>query len=300
MSQEQGGLDFSVIQEPLDLMLAALENKIDREWPANLRGIQGARELFLLTLKTANVTYRSIRFLCADKPPDPLRKLEYCLSVPPLNRTILDNLFTLMFILEDLPARCQWYLKADWRETRLELDRYRAEYGSSADWKEWLARVGEYCDSGIELLGLSPAEIAQPSIIPKWPNPGAMVNYGVSPKSPTPKNRAFLKYVNDWFYIDMSQQAHLGGGGLGKRAGHLLFDQGDGSEREKTLIKYKYAQVGQTVALILALASEIEMHFRFGLRERISYIWGLVTPVIVVAKELYDKRYAELLATPSA
>lgn len=192
MSQEQPDLHFSVIQEPLDLLLAALENKIEREWPAGLGSIQGARELFLLTLRTANVTYRSIRFLCADKPPDPLRRLECCLSVPPLNRTILDNVFTLMFILEDLSARCQWYFKADWRETRLELDRYRAEYGSLADWKEWLARVGGYCDSGIELLGLSPAEIAQPSTIPRWPNPGLMVNYGLSSGSPMAGNRAFL------------------------------------------------------------------------------------------------------------
>jgi hypothetical protein len=300
MSQEQPSLDFAVIQQPLDSLLAALENKIDREWPADLRIILGARELFLLTLKTANVTYRSIRFLCADKPPDPARRLEYSISVAPLNRTILDSLFTLMFILEDLPTRCQWYSKADWRETRLELDRYRAEYGNLADWQEWLGRVAKYCDTGIKSLGLSTAEVEQPSAIPSWPNPGAMMNYGLSSKSAIPPGRAFMRYLHDWFYADLSQQTHLGGSGLAKRAGYFLYDLRNGPRREMLLTNYKYSQVGQTVALILALASEIEAHFKFGLRQRALYVWGLVTPVIVVAKELYDKRYAALLATRSA
>jgi hypothetical protein len=295
MNPEQPNLEFSVIEKPLDLLLSALENKIEREWPSRLGNVQGAQHLFLLTLKTANVTYRSVRYLCADKPPDPARKLEYSISVSPLNRTILDNLLTLMFVMEDLPVRCRWYFKADWRETRLELERHRVEYGNYPDWQDWLGRFTAYSDGGIKILGLSSAEIATPSTIPSWPNPGKMPNYGLSPKSAMPPNRAFMKYLNDWFYADMSQQAHLGGSGLAKRAGFLLYDPGDDTERGKKLKKYKYAQVGQTVAIILALASEIEAHFHFGLRERASYVWGLVAPVIVVARELYDKRYADLL-----
>src|SRR5437660_250343 len=122
-TQVQPRIDFKVIGEPLDSLLAALENKIEREWPERFAKVGGARELFLLTLRTANATYRSIRWLCAEKPPDPQRRLDYCVSVPPLNRTILDHLFTLVFILEDLPTRCCWYFKADWRETRLDLER---------------------------------------------------------------------------------------------------------------------------------------------------------------------------------
>lgn len=299
MGQEPLSLDFAVIQQPLDSLLLAIENKIEREWPTHLRNIQGAQKLFWLTLKTANITYRSIRFLCADKPPDPSRKLEYCISVSPLNRTILDNLFTLLFVLEDLQARCQWFFKADWRETRIELNRYRSEYGSVPEWQGWLAKVAEHSDTGIRILSLSAAEVAQPSSIPGWPNPGAMVNYNLSPKSPIPPNRAFLKYLNDWFYADMSQQAHLGGSGLAKRAGYFLYDSSNEVERERHLRNYKYAQVGQTVALVLALTSELEAHFHFGLRERALYVWGLVAPVIVVAQELYDKRYSELLKSAS-
>lgn len=289
-------LDFSVITQPLDSLLAALENKIEREWPVRLAHVSGANALFLLTLRAASVTYRSVRWLCADKPPDPDRRLEYSITVPPLNRTILDSIFTTIFVLEDVPNRCEWFFKSDWRETRIELDRHAREYGQLPEWQDWLARLRTYSDVGIAIVGVSPAEVANPKSIAKWPNPGGMVNYGVSSNSPLPPARAFLRYLTDWFYADLSQQSHLGGSGLMKRAGALINDYRRNPETEENLRKYKNSQVGQTVSLILALASEVEAYFNFGLRERAQYLWGLATPYIVVAKELYDKRYASLLA----
>jgi len=294
MAEPQHSVDFNVVAKPLDSLLAALTNKIEREWPAHLTTIRGARELFLLTLRTADATDRSVRWLCADKPADPDRRLDYCISVPPLNRTILDNLFTIIFVLEDLPTRCAWYFKADWRETRLELERHKAEYGHLTEWQEWLAKMTAYSDIGVSIAGISTSEAAAPLSIPRWPNPGAMVNFEISSKSPLPPSRAFLKYLNDWFYADLSQQSHLGGSGLTKRAGALVNDYRKNPETEANLRRYRNSQVGQTVALILALASELEAYFNFGLRERVQYLWGVVTPYIVVTKELFDQRYAAL------
>jgi hypothetical protein len=295
MSPDPVDLEASVITKPLDSLIGALGNKIDREWPKNLSHIWGARELFLLTLRTADVTSRSIRYLCAEKPPDPARRLEYCLSAPPLNRTILDNLFTVLFVSEDIPTRCAWYHKAAWREERLELERYRSEYGHLPEWQEWLDRMADHSDLGIEILAVPPGEVSDPSKMTRWPNPGAMIRYGISAGSPLPPTRTFMKYLNDWFYADLSQQAHLGGAGLMKRATALLYEPND-TERQRALTRNKYAWVGQTITLTLALATELEAHLRFGLSGRISYLWGLTAPVIVIAKEVYDERYAALLA----
>ncbi len=294
-STTPASIDFKVIGEPLDSLLAALEHKIEREWPARFASVSGARELFLLTLRTANATYRSVRWLCAEKPSDPDRRLDYCVSVPPLNRTILDHLFTIVFVLEDLPARCRWFFKADWRETRLELERYKREYGHLPEWQDWLGRLSAYSDLGVSIAGIAPSEVVSPASITRWPNPGGMVNYGISSKLPLPLSRAFLKYLNDWFYADLSQQAHLGGGGLMKRAGALISDYRRNPETEENLKRYRRAHVGETISLMLALASELEAHFGFRLRERAQYLWGVATPYIVVAKEMYDKRYATLL-----
>lgn len=292
---EPANLNASVITEPLDSVITALSYKIEREWPRRFNGVLGARELFLLTLKTADVTSRSVRYLCADKRPDPHRLSEYCLSVPPLNRTILDNLFTTMFVLEDLPQRSNWYHRAAWREERLELNRYCAEYGHLPEWKDWLSRLGEHSDSGIRYLGIASEEVADPKKITRWPNAGAMPNYGIGQGSAMPPGRAFMRYLDDWFYKDLSQQAHLGGTGLMKRASALLYERFD-PERERVLVKNKYAWIGQTLGLMLALSSELEVYLRFGLRDRLSYVWGLSVPVIEIVNELYDKRYAALLA----
>lgn len=293
-------LNASVITEPLDSLLAALENKLEREWPARFAKVPGARELFLLTLRTANATYRSVRYLAAETPPDPNRRLEYCVSIPPLNRTVLDNLFTTVFILEDLPARCEWYFKADWRETRLELERHRKEYGHLPEWQDWLVRLAAYSDAGINIVGITSAEVAAPGAIVRWPNPGSMVNHGINPSLPLSPTRAFLKYLNDWFYADLSQQAHLGGSGLAKRAGALINDYRRNLDTEQALITYRKAQVGQTITLVLSLASELEAYFGFGLAERARYLWGVMTPYITVGKEIFEKRYASLLGMSSS
>lgn len=294
MPEAPRNIDASVIAEPLDSVVGALGNKLEREWPVAFANVQGARELFLLTVRLADITSRSIRWLSADTPPDPGRRLEYCLSVPPLNRTILDSLFTIMFVLEDLPSRCAWYHKAAWREQCIELDRYRAEYGHLAEWRDWLGRLTALTDLGVSMLGLSPAEAAQPLSIPGWPNPGKMANYGISPTTPIPPVRAFMRYLNDWFYADLSQQAHLGGTGLMKRGSPLIMSRND-PQRSQALMKNKYSWIGQNFAVMLALISEIEAYFRFGLRERMNYLWGLLVPVIPVAKEIHAKRYRDLM-----
>ena len=100
--QKRDELDFAVIGEPLRTLLLATGNKIEREWPAHLRQISGAREFFLLTVRTTEITYRSVLWLAADKPKDPDRKPEFALSIPPLARTILDHLINVVFVLEDM------------------------------------------------------------------------------------------------------------------------------------------------------------------------------------------------------
>ena len=149
---------------------------------------------------------------------------------------------------------------------------------------------------GLTLTNLSPTQTANPKALRSWPNPGAMVNYGVSPNSPLPPVQTFLKYLNDFFYADLSQQAKLGGTGLSKRGAFLLDEIRSLQGTDIQIKKYRYSQIGQAVALVLALASEIEAHFNFGLRQDALFVWNAAAPVIVVVKEMYDKRYRALLA----
>lgn len=217
------------------------------------------------------------------------------MSLPDLNRAILDSLFTVLFILEDVPNRCVWFRESDWRESRLELERYSAEYGNLPEWKTYLQDLSRVCDMGLALTNLSSAQAANPKALRSWPNPGAMVSYGVSPNAPLPPVQTFMKYLNDFFYADLSQQAKLGGTGLSKCGAFLLDEIRSLPGTDSQIKKYRYSQIGQAVALVLALASEIEAHFNFGLRKDALFVWNLAAPVVVVVNEVYEKRYRALL-----
>lgn len=288
-------LDFAVVGDPLNKLLIDIGNKLSREWPEKYRNVTGARELFVMHLRIAHLTYRSALYLGGDIPADERRLPEFCVSLPVLNRAILDSLFTVLFILEDVSNRCVWFRESDWRESRLELERYVAEYGNFPEWKKYLEDLSKACDMGLALTNLSPAQTANPRALRSWPNPGAMVSHGVSPNTPLPPVQAFMKYLNDFFYVDLSQQAKLGGTGMSKRGAFLIDEIRSMPGTDAQIRKYRYAQMGQAVALVLALASEIEAHFNFGLRQDALFVWNVAAPVIVVVNEMYEKRYRTLL-----
>ena len=288
-------LDFKVVGEPLNKLLIAVGNKLSREWPAKYQNVTGARELFVMHLRIAQLTYRSELYIGGDIPADPHRLPEFCVSLPVLNRAILDSLFTVLFILEDVPNRCVWFYESDWREMRLDLDRYIKEYGTLPEWKTYLEDWAKVCGMGLAQAKLSPAQAASPQYLRSWPTAGAMVNYGVSPKTPLSPVQDFMKYLNDFFYINLSQQAHLGGWGMIKRGTFLLDEIRNIPETAAEVKRYRYAQIGQSVALVLALASEIELHFNFGLRQELLFVWNVAAPMIVVVNEVYEKRYRGLL-----
>jgi hypothetical protein len=292
-------LDFAVIRSDLDNVLASTANRIHREPPGALSSVPGAREFLLTTVKMVDNTYRTIRFICADKPRDPDRRPSYAISVPALNRTILDSLFTVVFMLEDLPARCQWYQKAGWRALSEELNRWRRDYGHLAEWKPWLGVLAKLVQDGIEIYGITPQEVANPGRIDRWPNPGRMPHYGAKRGVPLPATRQFLIFLNDWCYRELSSQAHLSFDGL-LRVGApllrdtLLRDHEDDLEQSK-LPLFKSAQVGRTLTLVLAVLSEIEAYFDFGSRQRIRYLWTILGSYCLESKEVYERRYQALL-----
>jgi hypothetical protein len=288
-------IHFSAIGEPLNKLLIATGNKLSREWPARYSNVIGARELFVINLRIARVTYLSALSLGGDVTADERQMPELSLSIPVLNRAILDNLLTVLFILEDVPNRCVLFRESDWRESRLELDRYTTEYGHLPEWKSYLRDLEAGCDMGFALTNLTPVQAANPKALRSWPNPGAMVSYGVSPGAALTPNQNFMKYLNDFFYIELSQQAKLGGRGLAKRGTPLLDEIHSLPETSAVLRKYRYAEMGQAVALVLALASEIDAHFNFGLRQDALYVWNVAAPMIVLVKEMYEKRYRTLL-----
>jgi hypothetical protein len=292
---EPKSIDFAAIGEPLNKLLVAIGNKLSREWPSKYRHVIGGREFFVINMRIAHMTYISALYLGGDETAVKRQLPALSVSLPVLNRAILDSLFTVLFVLEDVANRCIWFRESDWKESRLELDRYIAEYGNQPGWKSYLEDFSKACDMGLTLTNLVPSQIANPKSLRSWPNPGAMVTHGVSPNVPLSSLQQFVQYLNDFFYIDLSQQAKLGGWGIAKRGAFLMDEIRSLPDTNEQMRVYRYGQMGQAVALALALASEIEAHFNFGLRQDALYVWNVAAPNIVVVNEVYEKRYRALL-----
>lgn len=121
-----------------------------------------------------------------------------------------------------------------------------------------------------------------------------MWSNGVSPDK-LPPNRSFLRFLNDFFYIDLSQQAQLGSSGIAKRGTILLDEVRNKDDAEIQLNRIRYRNIGETITFTLCIATEVQDHFKFGLKQNLPYIWTVTASSITVAEELYDKRYRALL-----
>jgi hypothetical protein len=279
-------LNFELIREDLDSVLWATILKVEREPNSQLARLQLAREQLLIMLLRARNSYRTIRFVAADTPPDPNRRPAYMLSIPALNRMILDITFNVLYLFEDLEARFIWFLKAGWREQFEEFTRLNGTYGRYAEWKVYLEGFDLHLKTGARLAGISQDE---------WPNPGKMPKLQVKAGGQSPALE-FLQYLNDWFYRDLSQEAHSSAWGAVRTAAIFL------AELNPTAFdipvdwdRVRAVNVGRTLGLMLSLFSEVEGYFRFGLNERFRYLWCLIGEHVPETKELYEKRYDSLL-----
>lgn len=75
--------------------------------------------------------------------------------------------------------------------------------------------------------------------------------------------------------------------GLAMRVGALLPTE-DQTLRDRRLRKQRWDQVAAASLISLSFASEIEIVFEFGLRERLLYVWTLLSEHMIMGKELYD------------
>ena len=282
-------LPFSAIREKLDDLLVAMANLIDRRWPVKYADRIDLKLFLLGTVKITENTYRSIRHLCADKPEDVSRRLEFAVSVPPLARTILDSLFTVVYLFDDVDNRVGWFRRSGWREVFEEHKRYQKAYGVEAAWAEYLDLQKAFLDHDQHELNITDKEADDPKKIKWWPNPGKMIHDGDT----TDDRTRYMSYLNDWFYKTLSADSHLSWPGFARRAIHFM--DKDENQRVNRLRKYKSDCFVTAITLVLVLLSEIECEFRFGRTGRLKEVWNSLSEVFLEAKEIFEFRYADRL-----
>jgi len=278
-------LDFTVIREPIESLAEATILGVERALPVALQAVPGSLAVLLMLAKLVETTFSTIRYICAEKPEDPARRISFATSTPPLLRSMLDAIYTLIFIGEDPPTRFKWYYNAGWRELREEYDRHVQRYSGKTEWKAWLAGYGTHLAT-LEGQWVTAHEAANPKAIRRWPTPSNMVSSGML----TADAQTFLDYMRDWFYREFSQDDHLSLPGLIRRGSNFL-RPADDSRKESTWKKLRSDWVTYAVVLFLAFLTEMVLLCNLDLRPRCSYIWGILKEYSSMAAEVYEARY---------
>ena len=241
------------------------------------------------TARTVSNTYHTIKILSADNPEPPIMR-EDALSVGPLSRTVLDSLFMVIFVFHDLPARNEWYWRSGWRSLWEELQRYMVAHGSDPDFTDFIAAQKQWLDLTAARCALSAAEIANPNLIKRWPHPGRMLQ----DKKTSPDRLALMQFLNDWYYGQLSSESHLSLPGLVMRSTALIPGH-DPDELAWRMDKLRSDNFFVATFMALAYASEIEIECRFGISDRLKYVWTVLAGYTKGAKTLYDKWYSPRL-----
>jgi hypothetical protein len=302
MYEKKDIFDARLIQEPLAKILAATANKLEREWPTRYQLIDSARVVFFTRIRIAMNTYQAIMYLVATSPKDPLRDPRFVLVTPMLVRSLFEELITIVFLLHDVSTYIPYLFKTGYKERWLDLQ-FRLNYhAAEPEWQESINRLKDQMTREAAVLQLTPREIADPdNSFGRWPQPPKMLSM-LQKQHPTSPAIPFIKYMNDWIYRKLSGQTHLDRSGLIQKGIHFSRDDaklqfGDEWERklEEELAEYCTEQMHLTWAILLSIATEIEAHFRYELKERALFIWHSLIPYSDYSAEFFQRRYQQLL-----
>jgi hypothetical protein len=248
--------------------------------------------LCLMMLRFATNSYETVCFINTKDDASHLRKQRFVLTVAPINRQILDLLFTIVYMRDDFPARSMDYELSGYRGLREESVKFEGRFGGNPEWQPWLLAVRAQC-SLLETYLNIPAEMrAKPDLIPRWPTPSRLRKKQTACKD-------FLNFLHDWLYDDTSAQAHLTAGGLMMVGMMVVSDLLPDRQRELAdnyiILRYQFAHVSRTFAIVLAIASELNCFYDLGHDEAIHNIWGRLGGYSEEARDLYERRYRGLV-----
>ena len=271
----------------------AMENLVDRSAPVEIRSIQGWQEFLMVAVSASRIIYETVTYLSRDTghKDDLMPKPEYGITTSPLVRSLVELLFTIIFIREKPRSRVKWFHRSGWRELKELSDTLHARYGSKPEWKAKLAELERSLEYFRITHRISKRIARAPASIKFWPTAMQMLD----PKRDYLKKRSrrFLEHLT-LLYRTLSQDHHLSGAGIIRVYAKLLIDERD-ARREPILRGIKITNVMLAVAILMAIYSEINDICHFDRGPTLAYCWRILSEDRTEARELYALRYRTML-----
>ena len=286
--------DARIVQAPMVGLFRNIDSDLSRRLKRAMENRNKTDEritsLFLIMLRITNNSYGAIRLLSATPSDSPKHKPEYVLAVAPIERQLLDLLFTIIDLKEDFPARAEAYELSGYRQARELYDSYHRKYGNDPSWLSRFKELGETIAKMETYLSITPAQKAKPKSIKRWLGPYKLARRAT-------KHKPIMEYLDSWFYGEVSSQAHLNAGGLTSVAGFLITDFAPGEHKhlvEGFLSQYTFRHFTRSLIVVLAVLHEINDSFKLDYDETLARTWILLGGHCDEAKEVYDLRYKHL------
>jgi hypothetical protein len=294
------GFQYPIVAERMDGLLINIDRDLQRRGRQALqRGQSDAeRRILLLNLfvRFARNSYDAVRYVAGNTPEDHRRRPNYVMVIPAINRQLLDLLFSLVYMLDDLSARSARYQRAGWRELDQEYRMFKTRFSKDPEWKQHFKNVKKVLDDLIQRFGITQAERKDPRLVPYWKHPFDL-------KDEQTQSRPYLRYLEKWLYGDTSAQAHLSFGGLVMVGPFLVADLVGGEDEEwvkkRIILQYHFRHFSRTAIVTLAIATEIDTYLKLGNAATASYLWNIFAEYSAEAKEMIQYRYEKLLAAAS-
>ena len=281
--------DYGLIKERFDRAILTVANIIDRKWPEDIKQHPGSRSLLRGIYHGAVNTYRALRYLIADQPPDSARRPEYVLAASPLTRALVDALSTVVYLFGDLPRKTLLFYRSGWRDVARENARLSASTAADAEFLKGHTMLAQHLKTQ---AGITAAEESDLTLVKTWPTPGKMLH---DPRLQNDR-KEFLQYMVDWFYKTLSEDAHFNWTGLA-RSLPLLSTLNDAENRELKIQFLRTRQVAFATTVMLCIATEFELELKMGVLAEVKYVWSILRDWSHEADEIYRRFYEPFLGS---
>lgn len=287
--QPNSSLNYGLIKNKL---IGVAKNIIGETAPDKQTEIDFDTQQFIYhTLKVSFNTFSAASFLCSDAEDCPGRKLSFSADLPILTRSILDNLILIIYICEDPKKRISEFLKSGYREIIEDQQRFQSRQFEGDAFDKWMMRSNDFIQIYKKnfIVKISSEEERNPSLIRYFPHPGQILS---KKKLTNLKNQDFASFLNDWFYVSLSQATHLNSwSGLAMRMKAIHFDEKSNDDRD-ILEKTKSDHFIVLVTIFLLLLHEINTTLKFSYKPQLEYIWTVINSYFDFSQDVYNKRYS--------
>lgn len=248
-------IDFKIVQLDFDNLITATKNKLEREWTPKYPNeiVNGGKFTILSLYRISIVNYGAVIELTnlSEK-----QNLNLYLGTPSLNRGILENLFSLIYLLVDFPENNKLFIKNSLREKKELLNFYQEHYSGIPKWDDYLLKefpaLKKYETTVDKIVGLTQDEKTNMENMKRFPRVSNIVKYLENRNHP---NMNFYKYLEKFHYIQLSHLSHSQPSGL-IATGNLL-EKPNKKKAEIFITEQRWI----AITLIMCLMSEIETHY---------------------------------------